>query len=98
MRLQAAAHEVDEAPEGGLFLVARKRPVRNRGERTARLCGGVAEQEFDAAFAGERVALEVEEHVAGRGSRKARKAEAGLCRQQLQQRSSGRAPFDLAPA
>src|SRR5271166_951674 len=122
MRLQAGDHEVDEALESGLFLVAGKRPVRNRCERAARLCGltplsppgwtrgwpegpddgavrrlaeGVAEHKFDAALADERVALEVEEHVARRRLRKAREAEAGLCRQKLEQHFPGRASLDL---
>ena len=65
------------------------------GERAAGLGVGVAEQKFDAALADERVALEVEEHVARRRLRKARKPEAGLCRQKLEQHFPGRASFDL---
>ncbi len=97
MRLQAADHEIDEALESGPFLVAGNRPVRNGCERAAGLGVGVAEQKLDAALADERVALEVEEHVAGRRLRKAREAEARLHRQQLEQRFSRRAPFKLDP-
>jgi hypothetical protein len=63
MLLQTLHHEIDEPHKNLLFIRTCKSPIRRVG-----LCGGpegVAEQIFEATFADEWIALEIQEDVTG---------------------------------
>src|SRR6478609_8199201 len=97
MALAAGNHEINKSFEAGPLA----RLVRGPAvvvERLTVLSGvAIAEQIFEPVLADERVTLDVEEHVAGRGWREGAKADVRFYGQQLEARLSRVAGFDLQP-
>ena len=95
MRLEAGDDEIDEALEGGLFVLPRKRPVGVVGHRAIGSRIGVTEQVLQSSLAGERVPLQVKEQVSRRRVRQTSEAEARVHRQQLVHEHPGLAALNL---
>ena len=90
-------HEIDEPLEGALLVGAGERPVALIDERAVCVLEQIAEQIFEAVLADERIAFEVEKHIAVGGFGQAGEPEAGLHRQQLEFASACRAGLDHDP-
>ena len=72
-----------------------KCPVSRVGGVAVAIREGIAEQIFEAAFASERIALQVEEDISGRGFRKSSQSESRHHRQKFVEHGSGCASLDL---
>ena len=63
--LQTLHHEIDEPHKNLLFIRTCKSPIRRVGLCAVLVPEGVAEQIFEATFADEWIALEIQEDVTG---------------------------------
>jgi hypothetical protein len=95
---EAGGYEVDDALEGRLLIVSIYRPVADLSDCSIRIRVDEAEEIFEPAFSNERIAFEVEEHVAWRWLGQRGETEARLCRQDLVEDRSLEPSLDLQPS